>query len=107
MKQADSYVVIKINNAQYRVSEGQTIDIQKVDGKAGDKLSFDQVLLKVDGEKVTVGTPVVAKSSIDAEIIDQVKGEKVRTYIYKAKSRYHKRRGHRQQLTRIKINKIN
>ena len=101
------YAVVKVNNNQYFVQEGETIELGKIAGKAGDKLKFDQVLLKIDGEKIEVGQPLVEKAVVEAEVIDQIKGEKVHTFIYKAKSRYRKSSGKRAELTVVKISKIN
>ena len=106
MKKQEKFAVLKINNAQYKVAEGEEILIQKISGKPGDKLTYEEVLLTADGDKVQVGTPLVAKASVKAELIEQTKGPKVRKNTYKSKSRYRKAKGHRQPLTKIKITKI-
>jgi len=100
------FAVVKIRNEQFLVEEGKTCEINRYDGKVGDKLSFSDVLLKVDGEKVEIGQPVIAKSLVEAEIVEHSRGEKVIKMTYKAKSRERKKSGHRQDLTVIKINKI-
>ena len=99
--------VMQISNMQYLVKEGETVEIDKFAGEAGDKVKFDEVLLKIDGATIDVGTPTVEKSSVEAEIVAQVKGEKVRTFTFKHKSRERKAHGHREQLTAVKITKIN
>lgn len=99
--------VMQINSVQYLVKEGETVEIDRYAGNAGDKVKFDEILLVIDGKDIKVGTPTVEKASVEAEIVDQVKGEKVRTFTYKHKSRERKAHGHREQLTAVKINKIN
>lgn len=101
------FAVVKVNNNQYFVQEGESIELGKIAGKAGDKLKFEEVMLKIDGEKIDVGTPFLEKTVVEAEVIDQIKGEKVHTFIYKAKSRYRKSSGKRPEFTVVKIIKIN
>ncbi len=100
------YAVIKVGGQQFKVSEGEELSVNKLPGKAKDKLSFDEVLLAVDGDKVKLGTPTIKGAKVSAAIVDQFKDKKVRILKFKAKSRYRRRQGHRQQLTRIKIVKI-
>ena len=101
------YAVVQIGAKQYRVSEGDELLIEKLSSKKGDKIEFDQVLLVVDEKKAVVGQPLVAKAKIKAMILDQIKGEKIRVAKFRSKSRYRKVKGHRQKLTKIKIEKIN
>jgi large subunit ribosomal protein L21 len=98
--------VVKINNQQYMMQEGDTLQLQKVEGEVGKKIEVSDVLLKVIGEKVEIGTPIVAKSIVTLEILEQKKGEKVKTLIYKAKSRYRKHSGKRPEITVVKVIKI-
>lgn len=100
------YAVIKTGGQQFKVSEGEELAVNKLSGKAKDKLTFDEVLLEVDGDKVKLGTPTIKGAKVTATIVDQFKDEKIRILKFKAKSRYRRRQGHRQQLTRIKIVKI-
>jgi len=100
------YAVVKTGGKQYRVSEGEELEVEKLEGKKGDKLDLAEVLLMVDGEKVEIGTPCVGGVSVLAEIVEQKKGEKIRVAKFKAKSRYRRVQGHRQLLTRVKILKI-
>lgn len=100
------FAVVKINNNQYKVSEGQDLDVLQLEGKEGDKINFDEVLLKVDGEKIEVGTPFVAGASIQAQISAYKKGLKVKSSTYKAKARIRRRVGNREKLTTLKIIKI-
>ncbi|HUS59850.1 MAG TPA: 50S ribosomal protein L21 [Nevskiaceae bacterium] len=100
------FTVIKIGSSQYKVAEGDEIDVDKIEGKKGSKLTFNQVLLLIDGEKVSVGQPLVKGVQIEAKILEQFKGKKIRVATYKAKSRYRRVKGFRPLLTKIKIEKI-
>ncbi len=102
----EKFAIVQLKNQQYKVSEGKEILIDKVKGEKGDKLTFDEVLLIAEGDNVQVGKPTIAKSTVTAEIIAQTKGEKVSMMKFKAKSRFRKRQGHREQYTQIKIIKI-
>lgn len=98
------YAVIAISGTQYKVEENQTITIDNLDPSVK---STDQVLLTVNDDKVTVGTPLVKGASVDFEIVKNFQGDKIRVSTYRAKSRYRKTKGFRAQLTDIKITKIN
>lgn len=97
--------VIVTGGKQYLVTEGETLEVELL--KAEGKTAEFSPLLVIDGDKVTVGTPAVEKSTVTAEIIeDDVKADKVTSIRYKAKKRVHTVRGHRQHQTKIKISKI-
>lgn len=98
------YAVIAISGTQYKVEENQIITVDKFD--PGIK-STDQVLLTVNDDKITVGTPLVKGASVTLESLRDYQGEKLRVSTFKAKSRYRKTKGFRAQLTDIKITKIN
>ena len=100
------YAVIATGGKQYKVSEGDIIRVEKLGVEAGSAYTFDKVLL-VSGDEVKVGAPTVAGATVEADVIDDVKGKKVIVYKYKRKSGYHKKNGHRQQYTAVKITKIN
>ena len=100
------YSIVKISGKQYKVSEGDTIEVNKLEGKPKTKLEFNEVLLLVDDKKVSIGQPTVKGAKVTAEIVEQFKGEKIRVAKFKSKSRYRKVQGHRQQLTKIIIKKI-
>ncbi len=100
------YAVISTGGKQYRVSEGDVIRVEKLDVNAGDSYTFDQVLA-VGGESTRIGTPTVDGASVEASVIDNGKAKKVIVYRYKPKTGYHKKNGHRQQYTEVKIEKIN
>ena len=100
------YAVIATGGKQYKVSEGDVIKVEKLGVEAGQTYTFDKVLL-VSGDEVTVGAPTVEGATVEADVIGDTKGKKVIVYKYKRKTGYHKKNGHRQQLTAVKITKIN
>ena len=100
------YAIIATGGKQYKVSEGDVIKVEKLDAKVGDSFTFDQVLIVNNGE-VKVGDPTVAGASVEASVVSEGRGKKVIVYRYKRKSGYHKKNGHRQSYTEVKIEKIN
>jgi ribosomal protein L21 len=98
--------IIVTGGKQYVVNEGDTLFIEKLPVEAGDTVTFDQVLAIVDGENTKFGTPVVEGAKVEATVVKNGKGKKVRVYKYKAKKGYHKRQGHRQPYTKVEIGKI-
>ena len=100
------YAVIATGGKQYKVSEGDVIKVEKLCVEAGQTYTFDKVLL-VSGDEVKVGAPTVEGATVEADVIGDTKGKKVIVYKYKRKTGYHKKNGHRQQLTAVKITKIN
>lgn len=100
------YAVIRTGGKQYKVSEGDVLEIEKIEGKEKDKIVLDQVLLVRQEKKLLIGKPFLAKAKVKAEILAQFKDKKIRVAKFKAKSRYRRVRGHRQQKTKIKILKI-
>jgi len=99
------FAIIATGGKQYQVNPGQTLEIEKIDGKKGDKISFDQILLMSDGEKTEVGTPYLS-TPIKATIEEQGRGEKIDILRFRAKSRYRKHKGHRQSITTVTIGKF-
>lgn len=100
------YVIVEILGQQFKVEKGQEIFVHRLEGKEGDKVSFDNVLLKADGDKVSVGTPTIDKSKVSAKIVEHVKGDKVIVFKKKRRKGYQKQNGHRQQFTKISIEAI-
>ena len=100
------YAIIATGGKQYKVSEGDVIKVEKLDAKVGESFTFDQVLIVNNGE-VKVGDPNVAGASVEASVVSEGRGKKVIVYRYKRKSGYHKKNGHRQSYTEVKIEKIN
>ena len=98
------YAIIATGGKQYTVSEGDVIKVEKLGLNAGDTVTFDQVLFVNNGE-AKVGEPTVA--SVTASVVEEGKDKKVIVYKYKRKTGYHKKNGHRQAFTKVKIDKIN
>ena len=100
------YAVIKTGGKQYKVEQGATIRVEKLEGEAGAKLEFADVLLVADGENVKVGTPIVSGAKVSAEIVAQGKGERLVVFKFRRKKAYRRRNGHRQLYTAVKITGI-
>ena len=99
------YAIIATGGKQYKVSEGDIIKVEKIDAEAGNTVTFDQVIA-VSDSTLKVGADV-AKASVTATVMEQGRGKKVIVYKYKRKTGYHKKNGHRQAYTQVKIDKIN
>ena len=103
----EKQAVIQFQGHQYLIKEGQEIQVDRLPGKKGEKIKFDQVLLLIKGkDKAEIGTPFLKKVLVEGVIEKQFKGEKITVRRYKAKSRYRKVKGFRPSLTLIKIKKI-
>ncbi len=98
--------IIVTGGKQYNVSEGDTLFIEKLEVEAGEAVTFDQVLAIVDGENTKFGAPVVEGAKVEATVVKNGKGKKVRVFKFKAKKGFHKRQGHRQPYTKVEIGKI-
>jgi large subunit ribosomal protein L21 len=99
------YAVIKTGGKQYRVSEGQTLRVEKLSGSAGDKVTFGEVLL-VGGDSPKVGRPLVAGAAVAAEITAQDRGKKIVVFKFRRRKNYRRKNGHRQPYTELKITGI-
>ena len=100
------YAIIATGGKQYTVSEGDVINVEKLGVAAGETITFDQVLFVNNGE-AKVGEPTVAGASVTASVVAEGRAKKVIVYKYKRKTGYHKKNGHRQLFTQVKIEKIN
>ncbi len=100
------YAVISTGGKQYKVSEGETIRVEKISGEVGTSVSLDHVLLVSDGQTVKVGKPTLPDTAVSGRIVEQGKAKKVIILKYKRRKRYHRKRGHRQHYTALKIDKI-
>jgi len=100
------YAVVETGGKQYKVTPGQTIDVERLDVAEGDTVELDKVLLIADGDKVTVGQPAVEGAKVVATSQGEGKGEKIIVFKYKSKVRYRRKKGHRQLYTRLLIDKI-
>lgn len=100
------HAIIETGGKQYRVTEGDTIFIEKLPVEAGDAVTFDKVLAVIDGDNLTVGTPTVAGAKVEANVVKNGKGKKIMIFKYNPKKGYRKRQGHRQPYTKVTIGKI-
>jgi large subunit ribosomal protein L21 len=104
------YAVLSSGGKQYRVEAGSTLILERLDGVpgvAGDQVTFDRVLLIGDGDDVTIGTPTVAGASVTATVLGEALGPKLVIFKFKQKVKYRRRTGHRQHMTRVRIDAIN
>lgn len=99
------FAVVKTGGKQYKVSEGDILDIERVESP-DKKITFENVLLFADGDTLEVGKPLTQGVVVGASVLEDIKGPKIRVAKYKAKVRYRRVRGHRQALTRVKIESI-
>jgi large subunit ribosomal protein L21 len=100
------YAVIQTGGKQYRVAAGETLRVEKLVASAGDKLTFEPLLVADDGGNVTVGRPLVAGVKVEAEVIEQGLGKKIIIFKYKRRKSYRRKQGHRQPFTALKITSI-
>lgn len=100
------YAVVRTGGKQYRVTPGDTVEVEKLEGGVGETVTLTDVLLVADGVSVTVGQPVVDGASVTAKITGQYKGDKILVFRYRPKKRIRVRRGHRQYITRLQIDSI-
>ena len=100
------YAVLETGSKQYRVSAGDTVEIERLAIEAGQPVTLDRVLLVSKDGKVSVGSPTVANASVVADVVEHVRGEKKIAFKMKRRKGYHKTIGHRQELTVVKIKEI-
>jgi large subunit ribosomal protein L21 len=100
------YAIVECGGKQYKAVEGSTIDVDLLAEEPGKELSLEQVLMLVDGETISVGTPVVKTANVKATIVEHVKGPKLVVFKYRPKKRIRVKTGHRQQYTRLLIETI-
>ena len=97
------YVIVESGGKQYKAVEGGTIEVDRLHVEAGESIKLEGVLLLVDGDAVTVGTPVVKGIAVNAKVVEHFKGEKTFNFHYKPKKRIRQKTGHRPQYTRLEI----
>lgn len=100
------YAVIRTGGKQYRVTPGDILEVEKLEGDIGDNITLDDVLMVANGEDVHIGQPGVDGASVIAKITGQYRGKKILAFRYRPKKRIRVRRGHRQYLTRLEIESI-
>ena len=101
-----AYAIIKTGGRQFRVAEGDTIDVDLLDVEPGKIATFGDVLLFADGKDVSHGNPVISGAKVTAEVVEQRKDKKIVAFKYKRRKGYHRTVGHRRKLTRVKIKTI-
>ncbi|MDE6879932.1 MAG: 50S ribosomal protein L21 [Oscillospiraceae bacterium] len=100
------HAIIVTGGKQYKVAEGETLFIEKLPAQAGDQVVFDQVLAVLNEDSATIGTPTVSGATVEATVVKNGKGKKVRIFKYNPKKGYRRRQGHRQPYTKVEIKKI-
>ena len=101
-----NYAIIKTGGKQYKVTEGQTIEVERLEAEEGGSVQLDQVLLLAEGDNITVGKPLVEGARVMATVKKNGRSDKIIVFHYKAKVRERKKNGHRQQFTSLSIDKI-
>ena len=100
------YAVIRTGGKQYKVAKNDVIAVERLSGEAGDVIALDQVLLLGDGPQATIGTPLVGGACVAAEVLEQGKGDKVLIFKKKRRHNYRRKKGHRQELTFLRVTDI-
>jgi large subunit ribosomal protein L21 len=100
------YAIVNINGIQTRVTPDEVLSVARLNGKPGDKLTFDKVMLVSDGDKVVLGQPFLKGASLKAEVIEHVRGRKLHIFKFKRRRDYRRRRGYRDELTKIRVSAI-
>jgi large subunit ribosomal protein L21 len=101
-----AYAIIKTGGRQFRVAEGDTLDVDLLDVEAGKTATFGDVLMFADGKDVSHGNPLISGAKVTAEVVEQRKDKKVVAFKYKRRKGYHRTVGHRRKLTRVKIKSL-
>jgi large subunit ribosomal protein L21 len=100
------FAIVATGGKQYKVAVGQTLEVEKLDAPVGSDIQLDQVLLVADGDQVRHGQPTVAGATVTARVLQHDRGPKIIVFRYRSKSRYRRKTGHRQSLTRVVIRSI-
>lgn len=101
------YAVVETGSKQYRVAAGDTLEVELLDVAAGQPVTFDRVLLVAKDGQVKVGAPTVASATVTADVVEHIRGDKKIAFKMKRRKGYHRKVGHRQELTVVKIKEIN
>jgi large subunit ribosomal protein L21 len=100
------YAVIQTGGKQYRVTPGELVKVEKLQGKKGDPIIFEKVLLTADGETVNIGSPYLSDAKVQGRIARQGRDRKILVFKYKKRKDYRKKNGHRQSFTLVKVDAI-
>jgi large subunit ribosomal protein L21 len=98
-----NFSIIETGGKQYRVSAGQSLKVEKLEVEAGSVLVFDKVLLKKEGETIKIGQPYLEGEKVEANVVGQVRGDKKIVFRFHSKTRYRKKKGHRQNYTEVRM----
>lgn len=101
-----AYAVIKTGGKQYRVQQGDKLDVEKLDADVDSEIQFNDVLLVGEGDSITVGEPTVAGASVTAKVLSQFRGPKGVAFKFKRRKGYHKTKGYRRSLTKLEVTSI-
>lgn len=102
----EAYAVIETGGKQYRVQKGSVLDVERLEGDVGANVQVSRVLAISNGEELSIGTPEVASGSVTASIVQHLRADKVVAFRKKRRKGHHKKQGHRQEMTRIKVEAI-
>ena len=100
------YAVIKTGGKQYRVSSGEKVKVEQLAADVGSQITIDQVLMVADGDKVTIGTPLVKGAKVQATVVEQGRADKVHIFKMRRRKNSRNQQGHRQNYTEIQVDKI-
>ena len=100
------YAIVDINGIQTKVTPDEVLEVHALAGEPGAKLTFDKVLLVGNGDKISVGQPSISGASVAIEILEHLRGPKLRIFKFKRRREYRRRKGHRDELTRIRVTAI-
>ncbi len=100
------YAIIETGGKQYKVEQGQIINVEKLDVQQGEEINFDKVLLIKNEENIITGSPVIEKAKVVGEVIETGKGKKIIVFKYKRRKNYRRKKGHRQWYSKVKIKEI-
>ena len=100
------YAIVESGGRQYRAEEGHSVTVEKLPYEVGDQIELPNVLLLATDDGVSIGQPTVSGAAVKATVVDQFRGKKIFVWKYKPKKRYRRRKGHRQQYTRLRIDEI-
>src|SRR5262245_35544998 len=101
------YAIVNINGVQTRIAPDEVISVPRLAGDPGAKLQFDQLLIVGDGDRISVGQPYVKGATATVEVLEHLRGPKLRIFKFKRRREYRRRRGHRDELTRLRVTAIN
>ncbi len=100
------YAIVDINGTQTKVHPDETLDLPRLSGEPGKQVSFENVLMVCDGDSITVGKPYLKGASLTVEVLEHLRGPKLRVFKFKRRREYRRRIGHRDSLTRVRVTSI-